>query len=387
MNDVIVVGAGPAGSLAATILARAGLSVRIFDRARFPRHKLCGDTLNPGALRVLSAHMAIDPIVTRGLPLEGMLLTGPAGVEVRGRYGRGLSGRSMSRRELDMLLVEHATAAGARLEEEATVTGPTLDRERTINGVTISTRAGSRTCRGRIVIGADGRASRLARGLRLARYARAPRRWAIGGYFAGVAGLAKRGEMHVRRGRYIGVAPLPDGLANVCLVMPEEATRRAWHDPARMLPAAIADDEALAPRFARARLVATPQVFGPMAVDSARSGAPGLLLAGDAAGFIDPMTGDGLRLALRGAELAATVAIDVLSGRLPHGESAARLTSLRRAAFARKWRFNRSLRALVASGAMVSAAAMAACILPSAFEAIIRYAGDCHSGLPAPADD
>jgi flavin-dependent dehydrogenase len=378
MDDVVIVGAGPAGSLAATILARAGLSVRVFERARFPRDKLCGDTLNPGALRVLSRHMPIDAIVDRGLPLDGMVLTGPGGVAIRGRYGRGLHGRSLTRRELDLLLMDRALAAGARVDEAALVTEPIVDGSGAVAGVKLKGRAGETEHRAHLVIGADGRASRLARGLRLARQPPRPRRWAIGGYFVGVEGLIALGEMHVRRGRYIGVAPVPDGRANACLVLPEAAARHGWTDPSLMLRSALDADAELAPRFVRARLVGPPQILGPMAVDVSTPGVPGLLLAGDAAGFIDPMTGDGLRLALAGAELAAAVALDVLSGRVTQARAVSRLARRRRLAFERKWRFNRSLRALVSSRAMVSGATLAARVLPSAFEAIIRYAGDCE---------
>ena len=105
MDDVIVVGGGPAGALAALILSRAGARVQIFDRARFPRPKLCGDTLNPGAMRVLAEHMPTDTLIEQSLPLDGMLLTGPKGVQVRGHYGRGLFGRSIARRALDAMLV------------------------------------------------------------------------------------------------------------------------------------------------------------------------------------------------------------------------------------------------------------------------------------------
>ena len=66
--DGVVAGAGPAGALAATILARAGARVRMFDRAKFPRAKLCGDTLNPGALSVLSAHLSTVAIVELDAP-------------------------------------------------------------------------------------------------------------------------------------------------------------------------------------------------------------------------------------------------------------------------------------------------------------------------------
>jgi flavin-dependent dehydrogenase len=115
-----------------------------------------------------------------------------------------------------------------------------------------------------------------------------------------------------------------------------------------------------------------------MAVDTRAAGEPGLLLAGDAAGFIDPITGDGLRFALAGAELAASAALAVLSGRLPIERAHLDLAARRRAAFAAKWRFNRAVRALVASPRGISAAAAAATLLPSLFEGVIRYAGDCH---------
>src|SRR5262245_60842138 len=126
MDDVVVVGAGPAGALAATILARGGARVRVFDRARFPRHKLCGDTLNPGALAVLSRHADVTPILAEGLALAGMLLTGPGRVSVRGCYGNGVRGRSITRTALDALLLRQAEAAGAAIEQGVNVTGPRL---------------------------------------------------------------------------------------------------------------------------------------------------------------------------------------------------------------------------------------------------------------------
>ena len=81
-----------------------------------------------------------------------------------------------------------------------------------------------------------------------------------------------------------------------------------WRDTAALLTRTLARDPRLAPRFAGARMTDAPVVLGPMAVDAPRPGAPGLLLAGDAAGFIDPMTGDGLNLAFGGARLAASIA-------------------------------------------------------------------------------
>lgn len=376
--DVIVAGAGPAGALAATILARAGVRVQLFDRDRFPRPKLCGDTLNPGAMRVLGSHMALDAILARSLPLDGMILTGP-GVAVVGTYGRGRQGCAITRHDLDGLLVEQAVAAGARLAELTRVAAPVMNAAGHVAGVVVQSRDGRRREeRARVTIAADGRESRLARAMGLTRHPARPRRWAIGGYFDGVSALGAHGEMHVRSGRYIGVAPVPGGLANACLVMPSGAGQAGWGNPGAALEAALAADRQLAPRFADARLVAPPHVLGPMAVDARAPGCPGMLLAGDAAGFIDPITGDGLRLALEGAALAAAVTLEVIAGRCPASEAATELAARRRKAFAAKWRFNRSIRVAVALPGAVSAAALAARVVPQAFEAVIRYAGDCE---------
>ena len=87
VDDVIVVGGGPAGAVAAIVLARAGLRVRLLERATFPRDKLCGDTLNPGAVALL-ARLALHP-ADDGLPIHGMLVTGPGAVTCRGLVSCG----------------------------------------------------------------------------------------------------------------------------------------------------------------------------------------------------------------------------------------------------------------------------------------------------------
>jgi flavin-dependent dehydrogenase len=179
------------------------------------------------------------------------------------------------------------------------------------------------------------------------------------------------GEMHVRRGRYIGVAPVPGGIANVCLVVPEP---RNMHDPAALLQDAVARDPALRDRFAHAAMIERPVVIGPLAVDARDAGMDGLLLAGDAAGFIDPMTGDGLRFAVRGGELAAQAVLAALRGRFatPH----AALRAGRRREFAGKWRFNRALRRLVGAPLAVEAAGVVASAAPFVLRTAIRFAGD-----------
>lgn len=388
MDDVAIAGAGPAGALAATILARAGLRVRVFDRARFPRHKLCGDTLNPGALAVLRRHADVSTLIAQSDPIDGMLLTGPGGVRVRGEYGGGAAGRAVTRTVLDQWLIDRATEAGATVEQEVVIRDVALSGGR-IAGLMATARDGRSIAHpARLVIAADGRRSAIAIGRGLSRQPQRPRRWAIGGYFTDVSGVTTLGEMHVRRGHYIGVAPVPGGLTNACLVVPSPASRGRigavdvrdslpFAQPAAALHQMLHADPELSARFAHARPAGPPVMLGPMAVDATAAGEPGLLMAGDAAGFIDPMTGDGLRFALIGAEMAAAVVMEVLAGTIAIDRAHLVLADRRHRAFATKWRFNRALRSLVSSPASVTMAAATAKLLPSLFGTMIRYAGDC----------
>jgi flavin-dependent dehydrogenase len=375
--DVVIAGGGPAGAVAALILSRAGARVAVFDRARFPRHKLCGDTVNPGTMAILR-RLGVEQSAGT-FAIQGMVVTGEGGVRIAGRYPDGISGRAVLRRDFDHALLNAAAGAGAQIAEEVLVRGTT--GEGTVDGVEIVGRGRTTERVGaRMVIVADGRHSRVARTLGLARHPRKPRRWAVGAYFGDVRGLTACGEMHIRRGKYVGVAPLPGGLTNACVVT---ADRRAVRDPLGLLHATLAGESELSERFAGARLASPPVVLGPLAVECSAAGVPGLLLAGDAAGFIDPMTGDGLRFALRGAELAACEALHALEN--AHGVASAhlRLERVRRREFGAKWRFNRALRLMAGSPSGVRVAARAAALLPSSVEQAILYAGDVQiSGGP-----
>lgn len=376
IDDVTVVGGGPAGAVAAIVLARRGHRVRLLDRARFPRPKLCGDTLNPGAMAVLSQHVDVTPLIDIGLPLRGMRLSGPGGAVIEGRYPRGVLGLSVTRDRLDAWLIGCASDAGVIVEDGVVVRGPHYTHG-LVSGIAVATATGERHHPSRLVIAADGRGSRLARACATVRTPERPRRWAMGVYVEGAHDIAVDvGEMHIRAGRYLGVAPVAGGLANVCLVVNRTEAARSVAAPWAAIRAAVAADPLLGPRLADARPIAPPMVLGPMAVDVAAPVAAGLLLAGDAAGFIDPMTGDGLRLAIVGGVLAADVAHETLSGRLA-ADTASRVLAHRRArAFRLKWRFNRSLRALVEVPEAVQAATWTARAWPGLVEALVCYAGD-----------
>ena len=374
---MLVIGGGPAGSAAAVTLARAGARVRVIDRAVFPRHKLCGDTLNPGALSILDRLGIGDDVRACALPITGMTVTGP-GAEVSADYPDGLRGMSVTRRCLDQLLLNAAADAGASVETGVGISEPVIDNDRVV-GVRLATRGGD-VLRAPIVIAADGRGSRLAGRVNLSSYASTPRRWAFGAYFANVTRMSARGEMHIRRGAYIGVAPLPGGLTNVSVVLDNVLAGRVQKDAPygktdqqTIVRRALSADAVLRDRFAAATQLSPVTVLGPLAVNARAAGCPGLLLAGDAAGFVDPMTGDGLRFALRGGELAAHAALDELASGRP---GYARLAALRRREFSGKWRINRALRVMVGSPGAVGLASLVSNWWSGPVEYLIQLAGD-----------
>jgi flavin-dependent dehydrogenase len=375
MLDVVVAGAGPAGSVAALTLARAGVRVLVVDRDEFPRDKLCGDTLNPGALGLL-AGLGLQPPAGMGLPLAGMLLTGPSAA-VRAEYG-GVTGLSLERRVLDRWLLDEAIRAGARFEGALVARRPLIDdsgRVPLVRGLLLARRgdpARSLRLPATLTIAADGRGSAIGRALGLVAHPRSPRRWAFGAYMTGVEGVSSLGEMHIRGRGYIGIAPVGPARVNVCVVT---GPRPAGRTPREIVERALAAEPGLQARFARAEFVSPVRVLGPLAVDAPVPGTGGLLLAGDAAGFIDPMTGDGLHLAMRGSVLAAAEALRALeTGQF--GEAVWRLARERKRQLGPKLRFNRVVRRIVESPIAVGLASWGSHLAPAVIRRAVRYAGD-----------
>ena len=164
--DVVVVGAGPAGSALAYYLATAGLDVLVLEKSHFPREKVCGDGLTPRAVKALTG---------MGLPVnpeDGWLRN--KGLRIIGGGGRieldwpDLSsypgyGTVRTRLDFDQILAGHAEKAGARLLQGVNVTGPLLDdRTGRIVGVTARDSGAERQFGGRLVVAADGNSSRLS---------------------------------------------------------------------------------------------------------------------------------------------------------------------------------------------------------------------------------
>ncbi|HEX2188786.1 MAG TPA: FAD-dependent oxidoreductase [Longimicrobiaceae bacterium] len=365
--DVVVVGAGPAGSATAARLAREGFAVLVLDRAEFPRRKPCGECVNPAGVEALRELGALDAVLAAGpAPLRGWRVRSGDAAGFAGAFPAGCAGLGIAREVLDPLLLEHARARGAEARTGVRVRDLLRDGTR-VRGVLTS----GGEVRARVVVGADGLRSVVVRRLGLLRRGPRLRKVALTAHVRGAHGLGSWGELRVRGGGCLGIAPVEDGRANVSVVVAGEGARGVGGDPEGYFDRALAGygvrgvervDEVLA--------------TGPFDCPVRSAVADGAVLVGDAAGYYDPFTGQGIFRALRGAELAA----DAVRGALLAGDvSAAALSGYERArrrAFGGGERLQRLVEAFVSRPRALAAVARRLDRRPEVADALIRVTGD-----------
>ena len=380
--DAIVVGAGPAGSATAALLARRGFSVLMLDRAAFPRDKACGEYTSPETEQVLKRIGALDAVLQAGARrLPAMKVISPSGRSFTMQYSssacEGANVLATPRRVLDATLVDFARRSGAQVLEREKVEAVLLANG-VASGVTLRSRTGpAREVSARLVIGADGVHSAVVRSLGLTAPLRWPRNLGMVAHYRGYNGLEQWGEMHVSSKGYAGLAPLSGGLVNLGLVMPMSGVEAASGTSAVERFEAFANSfPGVRERLAGAERVTQVRGVGPIGTRVSRSYGAGCMLVGDAAGFFDPFTGEGVYKALRGAELAAEVADEALEKNDLSAKRLSKYARLRRREFAAKEMVCRLVQLFVAAPPAMDYVAARLPNRPSALNTITGVLGD-----------
>ena len=323
--DVIVVGAGPAGSATAFYLAKAGLDVLLLDKATFPREKVCGDGLTPRAVQAL-AGMGVPMDPRDGwLPNQGLRIIG-GGVRLELRWpeltnypGYGLV---RSRLGFDETLARTAEKAGVRLLEGVTVIGPVLDDAGRITGVTTrSTEADTaknldteRNYRARVVVAADGNSSRLSLAMGLRKRDDRPLGVAVRTYYASprhdddyLESWLELWDGDRLLPGYGWIFGMGDGTSNVGLGLLNTSAAFQNIDYRGLLRRWLAGMPA---EWGYTEENRTQPIRGaalPMGFNRTPHYTRGLLLVGDAGGMVNPFNGEGIGYAMESGEMAAGI--------------------------------------------------------------------------------
>jgi geranylgeranyl reductase family protein len=294
--DVVVVGAGPAGSTCAAFCAQAGLRTLLLEREKFPREKVCGDCLNPSCWPVLRRLEVFERV--RALPhgnLGAVEFIAIGGRKVHVDLPQGDESEIAIKRSLfDDLLMSRAKEVGVDVRDSTTVSA--IEKAESNNW---KIDIGAETIEARILVGADGRNSTIARLCNLL-----PRptreRIALQSHIPLPKDFGKRVVLQFLPEGYSGQAPVNERELNLCLVgVPASiSSLRLWAEKTF----------ALAPEHQW-------RTITPLTRAAMSPAHENLFLIGDAARVVEPFTGEGIYYALRGGELAADAIAKIVHGR------------------------------------------------------------------------
>jgi flavin-dependent dehydrogenase len=368
--DIAVIGAGVAGSTAAVLLAQRGLRVILIDKGSYPRQKVCGEFLSPEAIDVL-CRAGVWPRIEAYHPprIDGFTLTAGSR-ETRQRLSA--PGYGVSRWLLDQTLWEYAQQVGVTTQERCTVTQATGDFHQGYCLTVQHRGASAPPIRARAVLCAAGRQWQ-PRG-QAKTWIGGERRRFVGlkAHFQGIC-LDRHVELHTIRHGYCGMVEVTGGVTNICCWTRAQALRRAGGIPDRFLSSALAESPSLHFRLQSAEQVdaswtTTSFIYG-------RTVAPvvsGIWNIGDCAAMVAPLTGDGMGMALRAAELAATMMPAVFWQESAWNQITAEYARRWQQEFVPRLRWGRGLEATLLHPQLASLACVTLQRMPSLMDRVYR---------------
>ncbi len=332
VRDVAIVGAGVAGTALATRLARAGLDVVVLERAPAWHWRAAGVFASPLVVDALWRTGLADPLVERlARRIPAMRLSTPGGALIELTYGAeggGPMAIGLDRSGLDPALVELAWTSGAEIRRGVTVTEVRLGGDGA--RLTVRDSDGRSLVQARVVVGADGPHSVVGRAAGIHRPIRLAPRVGLSFHLADPRGdEAVDARLAVIRDGYVGIAPVPGARVNVGIVLGPSWRPALRSDGAAAVSVRVLESiapTAMDPLPWRATIDRPlDEIAGaaPLGIRATRRAGPGWFLVGDAAGFLDPLSGEGLHRALVSAEFAAPAIAAVVGRRADPARAAA----------------------------------------------------------------
>ena len=305
--DVIVVGAGIAGTTCAIALARAGYRILLLDKSFFPREKPCGEGIMPQGVNILSELELLPEIFARGASrIRGMQYRNRQGVVAQADFPAAATGTSfgvvMRRYDLDHLLVDKAkTYSNITVREGFRVTG-VLQTNQIVQGIegrSADVPSESVMFSAPLVVGADGPHSIFHRSCGLTKKYFPRRRFGITSHFDGIEESGDYVEVQSHSDGEIYIAPSTNGSCLVAALLEKKAMRLFNGDLSAGYMNFLSQSDGFRERIAASERISPVLAAGPLGFTVEPCHRPGLILIGDSAGFLDPITGEGMTLALK----------------------------------------------------------------------------------------
>ena len=310
--DVAIIGGGPSGSTAATFLARQGRRVAVFEREKFPRFHI-GESLLPHSMDAFERLGVVEKLDARFLSKFGAEITTSCGtntIRVFFRDGLGAThdrAYQVTRSEFDKLLLDHARENGAEVFEEARVTG--LDFRPDEVAVSVAGRTAPREVRARYLLDCSGRGSVVGSEFKLKKAYPNLKKFSVFAHYENVArdeGITGTFIRLIRgRDRWFWMIPLTPTKMSIGIVMDIAGFKALGKTPEKVLDEALREQPQIWNRMEEATRVTEVYSASDYSYRNTSLWGDRWLLAGDAAGFIDPIFSTGVFLGIRSGEKAA----------------------------------------------------------------------------------